>query len=578
MNPIFNKDFLFTIRLRLRFTKDFSNLIKGLLFFFLVSFQFIYAQNNNEVAAIFKKYNHRDTPGIAVSVIKDGNVIYQKGFGIANLEYGIPINEETKFHVASLSKQFTAFMILKLEEEGLLSINDDVRKYIPELPDYGKKITINHLLTHSSGIRDQWRLLELAGWRLDDVIKTEQIFKLIINQKELNFPPGDSFKYSNSGYTLMAIIIERLTKTTFANYAKQIIFEPLQMNDSFFYDDHEEMMSNRAYSYKRVRKNLKKSNLNFATVGPTSLFTTIEDMNKWAMNFKNMTIGSKRIFQSMNEKAKKNDGSVSSYAKGQFVKEYKGFKMIYHSGSDAGYRCYFARFPDLGYQFILFANASYISAYDEIFKLVDYYLQDKYPKNQNSAPKKKVFQYDKNIFVSLSNAEMKKFEGTYFNRETKNYTEIKLVNDTLYYKGDILSEATKLHPVGKRNFKIVGTAYDISINFKENDYKEPILEFRIPDIMWFWFIKVKKVDPSNYLGSYYSDELKTKYDLVEKNNELYLIHPRLDDIKIFQINEAYFSSNNRNFSNIRFRQNSAGEVIEFSVSNGSINRLTFSRQ
>ncbi len=565
-------------RPKIIFLKNLGNAIKAVSFFFLVSLNVAHTQQNNDIDALFEKFNNTDTPGIAISVIKDGKAIYQKGFGMANLEYGIPITTKTKFHVASLSKQFTAFMILKLEEEGLLSINDDVRKYIPELPDYGKTITINHLLTHSSGIRDQWRLLELAGWRLDDVIKTEQVFKLIKNQKELNFSPGDNFMYSNSGFTLLAIIVERLTKTSFADYAKQTIFEPLQMSDSFFYDDHEELVSNRAYSYKKVNGKLKKSHLNFATVGPTSLFTTVEDMTKWAINFQNRTIGNERILRSMNQRGQKNDGSVSSYAKGQFVRDHKGFKMIYHSGSDAGYRSYFARFPDLGYQFILFANASYINAYDETVKLIAYYLQDNYPKNENNPTKNVAFQYDKDTFINLANAEMKKFEGTYFDREEKQYWNVSMQNDTLYCKGGILPEDMKLHPIGKKNFKITETSYDISVNFKENEYEEPILEFRIPDIMWLWLIKVDKINPSEYLGSYYCDELKTQYDLIKKEDELYLTHQQLDDIKITQINKAYFSSTNRNFSDIRFKRNNLGKITEFSVSNGGIKNITFLRK
>jgi len=565
-------------RSRNYFSKNFSNIASTVLLLFMIVLEVSYAQHNTEVDALYAAYNTEDKPGVAVSVTKDGNVIYQGGFGMANLEYSIPITTKTKFHVASLSKQFTAFLILKLQEDGLLSINDDVRLYIPELADYGKKITINHLLTHSSGIRDQWRLLEMAGWRLDDVIKTEQIFKLIKNQKDLNFSPGDSFGYSNSGFTLLAIIVERLTKMSFANYAKQTIFEPLQMKDSFFYDDHEAMVTNRAYSYKKVNDRLKKSNLNFATVGPTSLFTTVEDMNKWAINFQNKTIGNDSIFRSMNKKAQKNDGSVSSYAKGQFVKRHKGFKMIYHSGSDAGYRCHFARFPELGYQFTLLANASYINAKEELFKLIDFYLKDQYPKKESNTEQNELFQYDKAMFVSLHKAEMKKFEGTYFNRETKGYTEVKLENDTLYFKGSVLSETIKLYPVGKSNFKVKGSAYDISVNFIENEYQESVLELRIPDIMWYWNVKVNKVNPSNYMGSYSSDELGTSYDLVEKNDELYLIHPKLDDIKITQINEAYFSSNNRNFSDIRFKQNDSGKVIEFSVSNNGIKGITFSKK
>ncbi len=578
MKPIFSINFPFIIRFCLSFSKGFDRITSKIVFFFIILFQCTYAQTNNEVDALFEKYNNSDTPGIAVSVIKDSKVIYQKGFGMANLEYGIPITTKTKFHAASLSKQFTAFLILKLEEKGLLSINDDVRTYIPELPDYGKKITINHLLTHSSGIRDQWRLLEMAGWRLDDVIKTEQIFRLITNQKELNFSPGESFGYSNSGYTLLAIIVERLTKMSFANYAKQTIFEPLQMNDSFFYDDHEEMIPNRAYSYKNVNDRLKKSNLNFATVGPTSLFTTAEDISKWAINFQNMTIGNERIFQIMNQKAQKNNGSVSSYAKGQFIGNHYGYENIYHSGSDAGYRSYFVRFPDLGYQFVLLANASYVNSSKETFQLVNYYLKDKKPNNETKDTNDQIFQYDKDLFIHLSNAALKKFEGTYFNRETKGYTEVKLENDTLYVKGSVLSETLKLFPVGGRNFKVKGSKYDISVNFRENDHNEPVLEIRIPDIMWYWNVKVDKTNSSNYLGSYYNDELKTQYDLVKKENELYLTHQKLDDIKIEQINEAYFSSNNRNFSNMRFKRNNSGKVIEFTVSNGGAKNMIFKRK
>jgi len=546
-----------------------------LSFALILSHQCALAQDRTAVDSFFRDYNQANTPGIAVSVIKDDQVVYQKGFGMGNLEYSIPITETTKFHVASLSKQFTAFMILKLEDEGILSIKDDVRKYIPELPDYGSTITLHHLLTHSSGIREQWRLLELAGWRLDDVIKTEQIFKLIVNQKELNFSPGEQNMYSNSGYTLLAIVIERLTKISFAKYAKQTIFDPLQMHDSFFYDDHEGLVQNRAYSYKNENDQLKKSNLNFATVGPTSLFTTIEDMNKWALNFNIMTIGNKSIFKSMKKRASRK----TNYAKGQFVRDYNGFEMVYHSGSDAGYRCYFARFPELGYQFILFANANYISAQDEVFKLMDYYLQDLYPKKkQNKDAEPDVFEYDDDLFIGLSNAEMKQFEGVYFDNELPDKITVKLVGDTLYCSGGGFSEAQKLYAVGKSNFKIVGTPYDVSVNFKENDFNEPILELRVPDYMWLWMEKVSKVDAGDHVGTYYSHELKNEYELIERGEELYLTHPQLDDIKVNPITDALFSSTNRNFSKIRFKRDDSGKITSFSVSNESIKGIEFSRK
>ena len=539
---------------------------------------FSHAQNTTEVDAFFEEFNASDAPGIAVSVTKNGKPLYQNVFGMANLEYDIPITQQTPFHVASLSKQFTAFLILKLQDEGLLSIEDNVRRFIPELPDYGTPITINHLLTHSSGIRDQWRLLELAGWRLDDVIKTEQVFQLITQQKELNFSPGENFKYSNSGYTLLAIIIERLTKMSFAEYAQESIFEPLNMDNSFFYDDHEEIIKNRAYSYKKLNGRLKKSNLNFATVGPTSLFTTIEDMNKWASNFRNPIIGSEEIFKAMNEKAKKSDGSLSNYAKGQFVRNYKGLNMIYHSGSDAGYRCYFARFPELGYTFALFANGSYINAYDEIKKLINYYLKSHFPVNDQEEEKNTEFKYDEQLFTQLTKEELKIFEGTYFDREEHQFWQVELVNDTLYCKGGVLGEKMALIPIGARAFKIKGTPYDISVNFKENQYHEPILEFRIPDVMWLWLVKEEAVDTSKYLGTYYSEELDASYHLIEQENELFLTHQKLDNIKITPIRKNYFSAKNRNFSTIRFQRNNLNKIEGFSISNGSIERLIFLRK
>ena len=152
------------------------------------------------------------------------------------------------------------------------------------------------------------------------------------------------------------------------------------------------------------------------------------------------------------------------------------------------------------------------------------------------------------------------------------------MNDTLSCYGDLISDTIKLQPVGERNFKVTGTPYDISVNFKENDYHEPILEFRIPDLVWLWLEKEIDVNASDYLGSYYNDELNAHYDLIEKDNELYLVHQKLDDIKIAPITEAYFMSNNRNFSEIRFERNGAGKVSSFSVSNGGIKKLDFTRK
>jgi len=222
------------------------------------------ASLDGRVDQLFSSLNLQGSPGVAVGVVKNGELILKKGYGSANLEYDIPNTPSTVFHMASVSKQFTAFSIALLDEQGKLSVSDDVRKYIPEIPDFGRTITLEHLIHHTSGLRDQWNLLAMAGWRLDDVITREQILKLVARQKELNFDPGDEFLYCNTGYTLLAEIVARVSEMSFAEWTAKHIFEPLGMVQTLFYDDHEKIVINRAYSYKQASGGYKKSVLNYA--------------------------------------------------------------------------------------------------------------------------------------------------------------------------------------------------------------------------------------------------------------------------------------------------------------------------
>ncbi|MCB0837049.1 MAG: serine hydrolase, partial [Bacteroidetes bacterium] len=208
--------------------------------------QDIQAQSSNkltkQIDQIFSEWNHKERPGGAVAVAKDGKIVFSKGYGMANLEYHIPNEPATVFHIASVSKQFTTFAILLLEKDGKLSLDDDIRKYLPEIPDFGTKITLRHLAHHTSGLRDQWNLLALAGWRLDDVITLDHVMALMSRQKDLNFEPGEEYLYCNSGFTLLAEIVSRVSGKSFAEFTRERIFTPLKMNNTLFYVDHEEIV------------------------------------------------------------------------------------------------------------------------------------------------------------------------------------------------------------------------------------------------------------------------------------------------------------------------------------------------
>src|SRR5688572_16331685 len=238
------------------------------------------------VDAVFKEYDSATSPGCAVAVYQDDKILYKRAYGMANLDHDVPLTTSTVFHVASVSKQFTATAILLLAQDGKLSLDDDIRKHLPELPDFGRTITIRQLANHTSGIRDQWDLLGLAGWRYSrDLITDDDVLELLTRQKGLNFVPGSRHMYSNSGFTLLAVIVSRVSGTTFRAFTTERIFAPLGMTSTHFRDTFNEIVKNQAYGYTPFGQTFRLSVTNFDTAGATSLLTTVEDMAKWYANF-----------------------------------------------------------------------------------------------------------------------------------------------------------------------------------------------------------------------------------------------------------------------------------------------------
>jgi len=264
-----------------------------------------------QIDQVFEKWNKPDSPGCALGVYKDGQIVYKRGYGVADLNDDVPITPATVFHVASMSKQFTAASIVLLAQQGKLSLDDDVRKYIPELPDFGERITIRHLVHHTSGLRDQWNLLELAGWRYSlDLITDEDVMSVMTRQKDLNFKPGDKHVYCNTGYTLMGLIVKRVSGMSLREFTTKDIFEPLGMTHTHFRDDHAEIIKHDALGYEQEGKDkpFRMSLTNFDTVGATSLHTTVEDLQLWDENFYHPRIGGPAFLQQMLERGKLNSG------------------------------------------------------------------------------------------------------------------------------------------------------------------------------------------------------------------------------------------------------------------------------
>ncbi|GAA4466700.1 hypothetical protein GCM10023189_49250 [Nibrella saemangeumensis] len=343
-----------------------------------------------KVDALFAEWNKPGSPGAAVGVVHKGQLIYAKGFGEADVETGAPIRPETIFHVASVSKQFTAYAIVMLSQQGKLSLDDDIRTYLPEVPDFGKKITIRHLIHHTSGLRDQWNLLAMAGWQLDDVITKQHIFNLVKRQKELNFEPGSQFAYCNTGYTLLAEIVSRVGKQPYRDWMAQNVFTPLGMKNTLFYDNHERVVKGRAYSFSKSsgpeNEPYKKSVLSYANAGATSLFTTVTDLAKWITNFRTASVGSQPIMTQMLERGRLTKGDSLTYAFALIHGKYKGVAFYGHDGADAGFRSTLTYFPKEDYGIIILSNAGDFNPGKKAFEIADIYLAGQLKEDKAAKP------------------------------------------------------------------------------------------------------------------------------------------------------------------------------------------------
>ncbi|MFC1614831.1 serine hydrolase domain-containing protein, partial [Gemmatimonadota bacterium] len=312
-------------------------------------------------------------PGCAVAIFKDEAIAFKRGYGMASLDYGIPITPTTVFDIASISKQFTATSILMLDESGKLSLNDDIRKFIPEFPDYGSKIEIRNLIHHTSGIRDWVWLLILAGTPFENILSRRDLFQFIVRQKELAFAPGDQYKYSNSGYNLLALIVERVTGMSLADFVQREIFEPLGMKNTFIFDDRRTVISNRAFGYIPDDDvgYCMEHYFNPAIVGSSNIHSTVEDLLLWDQNFYSNKVGPTDLAEKMEIRGRLNSGDTIDYAFGLFVQEHRGLKTVSHEGDWAGFLSCMLRFPEQKITVVCLANTQEFSPKRLCYRIAD---------------------------------------------------------------------------------------------------------------------------------------------------------------------------------------------------------------
>ncbi len=301
----------------------------------------------------------KSDPGCSLGIIEQNQLSYEKNMGLANLDWSIPISTSSIFDIASVSKQFTATAIALLEIDGLLQIDDDVRKWIPELKVYEEPITIRHLLNHTSGIRDYLSLMNLADIDFNNVFTEFDAVNLITRQDALNFPPGDRFLYSNSGYLLAAHIVRRVTGQSLRNFLEEKVFDPLGMTNTLIWDDNQEIVPERTTGYSISSEKWEIDHLlNFQMGGDGQVLTSIRDLAKWDHNFYEPIVGGTPLLDRLHSRGILNSGDTIDYALGLTVDQYRGLKRVMHTGSWGGFRANITRYPDQQTTFILLCNRS----------------------------------------------------------------------------------------------------------------------------------------------------------------------------------------------------------------------------
>ncbi len=480
-------------------------------------------EKTDKVDKLFSKWDSTISPGAALAIIKDGKIIYKRGYGMANLEHNIPITPTSVFRIGSTSKQFTASCIAILALQGKISLDDDIRKHIPELPKYERPITIRHLLHHTSGIRDYLTLGAIAALPDDHFYTPEDSVELLSRQKGLNFLPGEEHLYSNSGYFLLGVIVERVSGKSLNDFAQTHIFKPLGMKNTHFHDDHTMVVKNRADGYSPQKKGFRIDMTTLDHVGDGGVFTTVEDLFLWDQAFYNYKLG-KELMELIQTPGVLNNGKKLDYAFGLSITEYKGLKKVSHGGGFVGFRAQMARFPEQKFTVICLANLGTINPSRLCNQVADIYLTDKL-KEAPKEPKKK----EKIKAVALSKQELEDIVGNYQDERTGTWTIISIKEDKLVMEA--MWRKYGLTPVSKTRFKALDAPFDNLIEFFP-DEKGRIRKAKVTmegrdDISLVKSSLLSPLTPAQlkeYAGEYYNDELPATYKLALEKGSLFFKH------------------------------------------------------
>ena len=520
------------------------------------------AQNSPRVDSLFAPWGRVDSPGAVVAVLKNGETVHMAGYGMANLDYGIPLTGRTVFDIASVSKQFCAFAIAVLAERGLLTLDDDVRTFIPELPSRDPPITIRQLVHHTSGLRDWPGSLAMASWNMEDVISFGQILRFAQHQESLNFAPGSEYSYSNTGYNLLAEVVARVSGQSFRAWMDENVFKPLGMVHTHFRDDHEEPVANRAVGYSPAEENYKVLSNKLTALGSSSLFSTAEDLVRWTQNFRRPLLGSPAVHKQMEERGMLASGQSIPYAFGQVHGTYRGLNSVGHSGSWAGFRTVLLRFPDSDFAVVILSNVATFQPLGMAFRIADIYLESALTPPELDP-----------ISVNIHPGDLLSAPGLY-RLGAATFVRISRVGTLLVWQATNEPEHPMI-PLAETTFFV--KAYGDSVRFRGTSGG------RAQEIMFRKAVapRVPETDVGDmtaYAGKYWSPDLEASVTIILEDGQLRALQRRSGSTTLQHVTGDVFTTTRWYMPVIEFKRNGQEKVMSLEMSTVRSRRERFLRQ
>lgn len=533
---------------------------------------------NPAVDSIFAQWDRTDSPGCALGVYRDGKILYARGYGMADLERRVPIAPHTVFDIGSTSKQFTAASILLLAQQGKLTLDDDVRRHIPELPAYSAAITVRHLLHHTSGLRDYIGLLTMGGADIDDVTTEEEALTMIARQKELNFPPGTEHLYSNSGYFLLSIIVERASGKSLRDFAREHIFAPLGMTRTHYLGSYDDIVPDRALAYApRQGGGLRTDISRWLQLGDGAVFTTVEELLLWDANFYDPKVGGPAMLTELQTTGKLADGKTLSYALGLSIDDYRGQRTVSHGGAWGGYRAELLRFPDQHFSVATLCNLGTTNPSALSRKVADVYLTDVLapPTAAVAAAAPRVDSSGNRANVPES--VLRELAGTYRSPTTRATRTLVLDSGKLYLT--IGGGRYEMAPQSATEFALVNAPVEVTLAFASQAGRPRRLQWTVKGQDSLAFDRIELVTPTAaelgaYSGSYYSDELKATHTVESRHDSLILRRPGAEPQTLRPLTHDEFAIGSMT---LRFTRDTSGVIAGYFLDLGRIRNLRFVR-